>query len=122
MKTLVLSVVALSLTACATVTTGVEQVKCSTFVPKAWAERIAGEPLPDLTHLDDLYASPDANNQLLARELEKREWMKWGTGNAFRLSISQSRTDDTLEIIRNCEANVERAIGKIEKRWYEFWR
>jgi hypothetical protein len=107
---------------CATVTAEVDQVKCSTFVPKAWAERIAGEPLPDLTHLDELYASEDPARQLLARELEKREWMKWGTGNAFRLSIAQSRTDDTLEIIRNCENNVERAIRKINKRWYEFWR
>lgn len=122
MRYLILAAAALALTGCATVTTEVDQVKCSTFVPKAWAEKIAGEPLPDLTHLDELYASSDPAKQILARELEKREWMKWGTGNAFRLSISQSRTDDTLEIIRNCETNIETAIRKINKKWWEFWR
>jgi hypothetical protein len=122
MRTILLSIAALSLASCATVTTQVDQVKCSTFVPKAWAEKIAGEPLPDLTFLDDLYSSPDKDKQILARELEKREWMKWGTGNAFRLSIAQSRSDDTMEIVRNCENNVQAAIKKINKKWYEFWK
>lgn len=122
MKVFVLAIVSLALGSCATVTTEVDPPKCSTFVPKAWAEKIAGEPLPDLTHLDELYSSSDKDKQILARELEKREWMKWGTGNAFRLSISQSRTDDTLEIIRNCETNVEKAVRRINKKWYEFWR
>lgn len=122
MKTLILSLTSLILAGCATVTTNVEPVRCSTFVPKAWAEKIAGEPLPDLSHLDELYSSSDPQKQILARELEKREWMKWGTGNVFRLSMAQSRTDDTLEIIRNCETNVDKAVKQINKKWYEFWR
>lgn len=119
---LIVTIASLSLASCATVTTQVEPVKCSTFVPKSWAEKIAGEPLPDLSFLDELYSSSDPQRQILARELEKREWMKWGTGNAFRLSMAQSRADDTLEIVRNCENNVEKAVEKINKKWYQFWR
>lgn len=91
---------------------------CSDFVPKRWAEKISGEPLPDFTYIDQVAEDyPE-----LAKELEKREWQKWGLGNAGRLEQSENRREDTMTIIRTCEDNYQQAIERTEKRWYQFWK
>ncbi len=113
---------AVLLSSCATVTTNYEPFACSTLVPKSWAERIAGEPLPDLAYLDDLYSSPDPAKVKLAAELEKRDWQKAFVGQSFRLSMAQSRADDSMTIIRQCEDKQTAAVKKIQKHFWEFWK
>jgi hypothetical protein len=113
---------ALLCSSCSTVQLNYEPFACSTLVPKSWAERIAGEPLPDEAYLDDFYNSNDPARVKLAAELEKRDWQKAFVGQSFRLSMSQGRAEDTMLIIKECESKQTAAAKKIEKKWWEFWK
>lgn len=90
--------------------------RCSELIPKAWAEGVAGHPLPSFIEIDQV-----ADPQLRA-ELETREWQKAFVGQSVQVQIANGRTADVIYLFGNCERLANEARDTAGKAWWQFWR